>query len=131
MLSNIPLTVDDLLNAAILAVIIVFSIRLLSWGFRTMLARTRYINFDPARASEVRQRCTKLFPIEDLQFNGTTLKRGTVVRIVTNRQAAIEGEFVGTNRNAMLCLVTNQSVIAQELDTIETIQVIGKAAGSA
>jgi hypothetical protein len=131
MLSNIPLTPDDLLNAAILAAIIVLSIRLLSWGFRTMLARTRHINFDPARADEVRKRCTRLFPIEDLQFNGTTFRRGAIIRIVTNQQAAIEGEFVGTNRNAMLCLVTNQSVIAQELNTIETIQVIGKATRSA
>jgi hypothetical protein len=128
-LSGIPLTINDLFNAAFWAAVIVIAIRLLGWGFRLIIARTSHINFDPSRAEEVLQRCRRLFPIEQLHFDGATIKRGTFVRIVTNRQAALEGEFVGTNRNDMLCLVTNSSVIAQELQAIETIQAIGKVSG--
>jgi hypothetical protein len=129
-LSTIPLGIEDIINAAVLAVIIVVVFRLLGWGFRAVIARTRYINFDPARADEVKRRCTTLFPIEYLQFNGITFKRGTLIRIITHQQAAIEGEFLGTNRSNMLCLVTHESVIAQELQNIETIQIIGKPLGS-
>jgi hypothetical protein len=128
MLATIPITFDDLLNAAILAAVILMIIRLLGWGFRTLLTRTREIAFDPNRADEVRKRCSRLFPIEILNFNGTTVQRGCVLRIITNQQDSIEGEFLGTNRSDMLCLVTNETVIAQELQTIETIQVIRKAA---
>ncbi|MCL2203637.1 MAG: hypothetical protein FWB88_06830 [Defluviitaleaceae bacterium] len=129
MLDMIPLTVDDLINAVFWAVVIVIVIRLMGWMLRSLIARTRYINFDPARLEEVRKRCSRLFPIENLQFDGTTFKRGTIIRIITRQQAAIEGEFLGTNMNNMLCLVTNQSVIAQELTAIETIQVIAHRAG--
>ncbi|MCL2603969.1 MAG: hypothetical protein FWD90_05785 [Defluviitaleaceae bacterium] len=129
MFSTIPLTQTDLLNAALLAFAILLAIRLLGWGFRTLLARTKQINFDPARAEEVRKRCFRLFPIENLQFNGATFERGAILRIVTDRQAAIEGEFLGANRNDIMCLVTSESVIAQEMHSIETIQVIGKATG--
>ena len=122
------LTVNDLINAAFWAAVIVIVIRLLGWGFRTMVARTRHINFDPTRADEVRKRCSRLFPIENLQFDGATFKRGTIIRIVTHQQASIEGEFLGTNYNNILCLVANGYVIAQELQAIETIQVIAQAA---
>ncbi|MCL2499018.1 MAG: hypothetical protein FWE90_01645 [Defluviitaleaceae bacterium] len=128
-LSQIPLTSTDLLNAALMALAILLAVRLLGRVFRIMLARTRHIRFDPARAEEVRKRCTRLFPIEYLQFNGATFERGTILRIITDKQAAIEGEFLGANRNDIMCLVTDGSVIAQEMHCIETIQVIRKVAG--
>jgi hypothetical protein len=124
---SIPLTVDDLFNAAFWAFVIVVGIRLLGWAGRTLIVRTGNISFDPAHAEEVVKKCRRLFPIEQLQFNGATFDRGTIIRVITNRQAAIEGEFVGTDRNDLLCLVTEGSVITQELNAVEMIQAIGKA----
>lgn len=124
---NFPLTFNDILNAALIAAMILVCIRFLGWAFRVVLARTRYIPFDPQRVQEVRSRCSNLFPVEKLTFEGTTFSRGAILRIITNRQLAIEGEFVGANHSNMLCLVTHESVIAQELHSIESIQIIGQA----
>jgi len=121
------LTLNDVINAALIALLILVCIRLLGWGFRTVLTQTRHITFDPEKAQEVRSKCSVLFPVESLTFNGSTMRRGAIVRIVTNRQLCVEGEFVGTNHSNMLCLVTSESVIAQELHAIETIQVIAQA----
>jgi len=128
---GLPLTTDDLVTAAFIAVVVVVAIRLLGWAFRMVINHTGEIEFDPSRTEEVRKRCSALFPIENLNFDGATFKRGNILRIVTHKQDALEGEFVGTNRNNMLCLVANSSIIAQELRAIETIQVIGRAAGNA
>ena len=129
MFDAIPLYMDDLLTAAFFALVIVILIRLMGWAFRTVIIRTRHINFNPKQINEVRKRCSHLFPIENLKFNGATFKRGTIIRVTTRQQSAIEGEFMGTNRNNMICLVTDERVIAQELHAIETIQAIGKASG--
>lgn len=128
-LASLPLTTDDLITAAFIAVVVVVAIRLLGWAFRMVINHTGEIEFDPSKADEVRKRCSVLFPIENLNFDGATFTRGNIVRIITHRQDAMEGEFVGTNRNNMLCIVADNSIIAQELRAIETIQVIGRAAG--
>lgn len=127
MLSAVPLTFDDVLTAAVIAVFVVIALRLLGWAIRAALARTRHIQFDPERVAEVRSRCSRLFPVENLIFDGATVTRGAIIRIITRQQFAIEGEFMGTNYSNMLCLVTREAVIAQELQAIETIQVIGQA----
>ena len=130
MLENIPLTANDLFNAALLAVVIVLVIRLLGVAVRAILTRTREIAFDPERTEEVRNRCSSLFPVEQLTFNGATFTRGAIVRIITHRQLAIEGEFLGTNHSNMLCLVTPETIVAQELQAIETIQIIRQPRGA-
>ncbi|MCL2188374.1 MAG: hypothetical protein FWC16_07685 [Defluviitaleaceae bacterium] len=129
MFEYIPLYVDDLISAAFWAAVIVVLIRLIGWAFRMLISHTRHIAFDPAKLEEVRKSCKHLFPIENLKFNGTTFKRGTIVRVITRKQDSIEGEFLGTNGNNMMCLVTQESIIAQELHAIETIQAIGRKAG--
>jgi len=128
-LTSIPLTMSDFVNAALWAAIILITFRFLGWGFHLVLTRGRYISFDPSRMEEVRKRCKVLFPIENLMFNGATFTCGMVVRIVTHKQIAIEGEFVGTNRDNMLCLVTRETIVAQEIRAIETMQTIGTAGG--
>jgi hypothetical protein len=129
MLDSIPLTINDLINAAFWAVLIVVVIRLLGWAFRKVISRSRHILFDPAKLEDVRKVCRLHYPIEDLQFNGATFKRGTLIRVVTHEQTFFEGEFLGTNRSNVMCLVTQESIVSQELHAIEAIQVIGKPAG--
>jgi len=124
MFENIPFTTNDLLTAALLAIGIVVLIRLLGFVVRQLLARTREIAYDPDSAKEVRSRCSMLFPIEELTFNGATFSRGAIVRVITHRQLAIEGEFMGTNHSDMMCLVTRETIVAQELQAIETIQLL-------
>ncbi|MCL2364181.1 MAG: hypothetical protein FWC71_05910 [Defluviitaleaceae bacterium] len=130
MFEGIPITTNDLLNAALIAVGIVIIIRLLGFVVRQILARTREIAYDPERAQEVRNRCSVLFPVEKLTFDGATFSRGAIVRVITHRQLAIEGEFMGTNHSDMLCLVTRETIVAQELQAIATIQVIRQPGGA-
>ena len=120
----LPITVNDLLNAALIAAVILLVYRLTGWAFRSALMRTRFIQFDPEKAAEVRDRCFKMFPVERLVFDGATFTRGVIIRVITRQQFAIEGEFLGANAANMMCLVTGESIIAQELTAIETIQII-------
>ena len=124
MFNSIPITTDDLITAALLAVAVLVFVRLLGVALRAILARTREVAFDPGRVQEVRNRCSRLFPVEKLTFDGATFTRGAIVRIITHRQHAIEGEFMGANHADMMCLVTRETIVAQELRAIETIQVI-------
>ena len=124
MFESMPLTINDILTAALVAVAVVVVIRLLGLAVRVILARTREIAFDPERVQEVRNRCVGLFPVDKLTFNGATFSRGAIVRIITHRQLAIEGEFMGTNHSNMLCLVTRETIVAQVLQAIEAIQII-------
>jgi len=126
MFSSIPLGMNDLVNAAFWAIVIVIIIRLLGWGMTMLITRSRWITFDPNKLEEVRKQCSRVFPIENLNFDGMTFKRGTFIRIITHQQAAIEGEFLGTNFHNMLCLVTREIIVTQELNSIETIQAITK-----
>ena len=121
----LALDINDIITAAFIALVAVLLIRGMAFLFRTLLSRANLFEFDPTRLDDVLTRCYRLFPIENLLFDGTTFRRGTLVRVTTHQQTTTEGEFVGTNRSNMLCLVTHTTVVAQDLNTVESIQVIG------
>jgi len=80
---------------------------------------------EPEQLEAVIQNCYRLFPIDSLDWDGTTFRRGHILRIITSNSTAIEGEFIGLNNEDMVCLVTNDSVIAQEINTISEIKKCG------
>jgi len=74
---------------------------------------------------EVLQRCYSMFPIESFRFKGFLFHRGMLVRAINSRNVIIEGEFIGISEDNMICFLTPNSVVAQEIDNIEEIKSLG------
>ena len=119
---QIPLTQNDILFAVAGGVILFAIYRLLSGIIRMFITRSREFSFDPEYISSVLENCYRIFPIERFNFKGATFERGVPVRITTVRKTTIEGKFIGTNQLEMLGLVTDSSIIAQEIKAIHEIQ---------
>ena len=124
---NLPLTITDVIFAAGFAGVIVFIIRVAGRMFHALITRSTvfYLGakaLNPEQLEIVMQRCHRLFPVESLVWEGTTFKRGNVLRVVTDKDEAYEGKFMGTNDDNMVCLVTNDCVVAQQIDTITEIK---------
>ena len=121
---SIPLTQNDLIfsiaGAAVLFVIYKFVAAIV----HMLITRTSEIKFNPDQHDDVLRNCYRTFPIDNLRFNGITFNRGMTVRITTTKQTTLEGHFIGINKSEMVCLITDNSVIAQEIDTIQEIQAI-------
>ena len=121
---QIPLTQNDILLAIAGAAVLFIVFRLLSGAVRLFISHTKEIKFHPDQLSNILENCYRTFPIDNIDFNGATFRRGTPVRITTIRQTTIEGQFIGTNQAEMLCLMTDSSVIAQEIGAILEIQAL-------
>ena len=121
---QIPLTQNDVIFALVGAAILLAIYRLLSGVIRMFITRTSEVRFNPDQLDHVLQNCYRTFPIDCLSFNGATFQRGAPVRITTVRQTTIEGQFIGTNAAEMICLMTGDSVIAQEIGAILEIQAL-------
>ena len=121
-----PITLDDVIFAAFWAFIFVFIVKVVSRMFLQLVTRTtifalRPDQLKPDQLEEVMQNCYKLFPIDSLSWDGTKFERGSILRVVNSNAIAIEGKFIGLNDENMLCIMTNNSVIAQEIGTISEI----------
>ena len=121
---QIPLTQNDVIFAVVGAIIIFAFYRLISGALRMFITRTSEISFHPDQQANILENCYRTFPIESFSFGGATFRRGAPVRITTTRQTTIEGKFIGTNQAEMICLMTDTSVIAQEIGAILEIQAL-------
>jgi len=86
------------------------------------ITRASVIHFDPEQLEGLLESCYHTFPIDNLDFKGATFRRGASVRITTTRKTIIEGQFVGANKAEMICLVTDNTIIAQEIGAILEMQ---------
>ena len=68
--------------------------------------------------NSVMERCTKLFPIETVVFQGDVFKRGMKVKITTMQKKVFQGEIVGKNDLDIICIVTREHIIAHEIKKI-------------
>ena len=121
-MSQIPLTQNDIIFALVGAVMLFAIYRLISAIVRMFITRTTVIRFHPHQFEHMRHNCFINFPIDFLNFNGATFHRGTPIRITTTRQATFEGHLIGTNKAEMVCIMTENSVIAQEIGSIHEIK---------
>ena len=79
---------------------------------------------DPEQLEAVMQRCFRLFPIESFVWGGATFTRGNNLRIVTNANQLFEGKFMGLNNDNMVCLLTEEMIITQQVSTITEIHLV-------
>jgi len=119
---SIPLTQNDIIFAVVGAAVLFMIFRFASGILRLLITRTSIMRFNPDQLEHVLQNCYTSFPIDSLNFNGRTFERGTPIRITTTRKTTIEGKFIGTNQSELICLMTDTSVIAQEIGAIHEIQ---------
>jgi hypothetical protein len=118
---NFSFTWQEVLLAAGLALVITWVIRMFSALFKVVITRSTEFEFPLKNKSDIMERCYEMFPTDHMLFNGETFRRGMHVCVITLRQKRYEGRFMGINRENMVCLMTERSVVAQELDTIEDI----------
>ena len=121
---QIPLTINDIIFAVVGAAILFAIYRIVSAMIRMFVTRTTIIRFHPNQLDNILQNCYHNFPIDYISFKGATFLRGATVRITTSRHAVIEGKLIGTNDAKMVCLMTGNSIIAQEIDAILEIQAL-------
>lgn len=125
----LPITFDDIIFAALWAFIVVFLIKVVSGLFLRLVTKTtifalRPDQLEPEQLEAVMENCYRLFPIDSLNWDGITFRRGNILRIITSNSTQIEGKFIGLNNEDMVCLLTNHSVVAQEINTITEIHTI-------
>ena len=119
------LSLQDIIFAAMLALAITWIVRKIFIILTAIITRTTELGYKPKELDEVLQRCYSMFPIESFRFNGLIFHRGMLVRVVNSRNMVIEGEFIGISEDNMICFLTPNSVVAQEIDNIEEIKSLG------
>jgi len=117
------LSQQDVLYAAVLALIFTWLINSVSKVFKVVITRSTEFNFNPKYAEAVMRKCCRLFPNESVRFGGKTFTRGMPVQVVTSQKKTIEGQLIGSTDDNMVCFVTKCTVVAQEMDQIECMQV--------
>ena len=110
---------NDIILAAVLAVFVTWFIKTLYLLGKVVFTRSTELMYNKGDIEAVLEHCYNLFPIESLLYNGNTFKRGMEVRVITNRSKTIEGKFIGLNEENMVCFMTPNTVVAQELGNIE------------
>ena len=118
------LTPMDIMLAALLALVFFWLFTSFGRLLKVVVTRSTELGYRPGDVEMVLQRCYSMFPNEILNFNGVVFQRGMNVRAVTNRDMVIEGRFVGTNKDNVVCFLTSSSVIAHELGNIEEMQAL-------
>ena len=118
------ISLQDIVYAAALALIITWVIRSASRVLGVLAAASSELGYHPAELDTIMKKCYRQFPIDNMDFNGATFRRGMNVRVVINRNKTIEGKFVGANRENMACFVTPQFVVAHQINSIEDISVL-------
>lgn len=71
----------------------------------------------------VMAKCKELFPIDTIYFRGQVFRRGMQVKIITMQKKVIEGELIGKNKIDLVCVRTQNHIIAHEIDKIEDMAV--------
>ena len=112
------LSAFDYIYAALLAFAITYMIRKISGLRKVMKEDELKLNMNSVDKCSVMERCTKMFPIDSVSFGGQIFTKGMKVRITTMQQKVFQGEFIGKNDLGIICILTNEHVIAHELKKI-------------
>lgn len=126
MLGYLPITFDDVLYAAVLAAFVTIVIKNFIRLYRIFGNAKRLADSDhPLDVSNIMNKCYAMFPISEVNFHGSTFKRGMRVKVTTTANTDFEGEFIGGNDRNMLCIKTSKYIIAHEIKNISDIKSIG------
>lgn len=110
----------DLIFAAVLAYLIT-SLVLRFHKIRNILKHKENLSVDYKLMdlASVMTKCKELFPIDTVYFHGKVFHRGMRVKITTFQKKVIEGELIGKNKVDLVCVRTQNHIIAHEIEKIE------------
>lgn len=127
MIKGLPITIEEIVYAALLALCITVMIRNFLRVKDIFSNARKLAEGDGALdVSNIMKRCYAMFPISEIDFKGTKYTRGMKIKITTTANTNFEGEFIGGNEKNMLCIKTNKYIIAHEISNIRHIQNIGQ-----
>ena len=112
------LTVNDIILAAVLALVIFLMIK---WLWRryglssTKMSENTYIMM---QQNGTMAKCKELFPIPEVVFKGARYAMGEKIRIKTLNHKILEGILIGSDDKGRLCVVTNRYVIVHSINQI-------------
>ncbi len=114
----------DILFAAVSAYLVTMLILRIKKG-RGVLKNREQLSMDYKLMdlAAVMAKCKELFPIDTIYFRGQVFHRGMKVKIITMQKKVIEGELIGKNKIDLVCVRTQNHIIAHEIDKIEEMAV--------
>lgn len=62
-----------------------------------------------------------MFPKEVIMFKGNIYKRGMFIKVVTFHKKIYEGQFIGFNGKNMICIITKNAIVTNEIKNIKDI----------
>ncbi len=119
-MSNLPISLEELIYAALLAFCITWFINNAIKIRKIMKAASMTVS-TPKDIASVMDRCYSLFPLENVEYRGVTFTRGMQIKITTTANADFVGEFIGGNTQNMVCIKTSKYIIAHKLSNIINI----------
>ena len=121
---DIEIGVQNIVYAAITALVLTWIVEFFLRSFSVMFGRTTIFEYKHGDFERVVFKCYNLFPKDTVIFRDKIYCRGTVIRIITLEQKMLEGSLIGQNYDNMVCLLTKRYIIAHDLANIKEIIVI-------
>ncbi|MDR1540878.1 MAG: hypothetical protein LBU32_23320 [Clostridiales bacterium] len=121
---QILLSLNDVVYAALLALVFTWIILGLGGIVRSALSKPSNLDYRPKDMSKILAKCYHLFPEEKILFHGETFTRGMKVRVTTSQHKIFEGQLIGLNNDKMLCVLTSRYIVAHELDKIVEMNIL-------
>ncbi|MDR1000154.1 MAG: hypothetical protein LBL96_05065 [Clostridiales bacterium] len=115
------ITAQQVIGAALGALVITWLINKIASVLKFWSGQAIEMGFPIKDMSAVLQRCCAMFPHEIVIFGEKTFQRGMKVRVTTDKQRVYEGRIIGLNNEDMLCLLSNNYIVAHQLDRIKNI----------
>lgn len=120
------LTVYDWILTAVIAYFITHMILRINHFKKTIqnIKQRQMISMDyrVVDIEKLMAKCHELFPIDTVYFKGKAFHSGMYVRITTIQQKVFEGEIIGKSKMDLLCIKTQNQIIAHDLDKIEQME---------
>lgn len=117
----LALSWQELFFAACTAYVVTYGIRMVQRLRARKKASGRTFTVHSLNMPQVYERCKELFPIESIEFHGKRFQRGMQIKITTLQKNVIKGEFIGMNQVNLLCIRTENQIIAHQLEKVAEI----------
>lgn len=123
---NLNLSLDEILFAAILGLIITWLIQNIIKFRKFIKEMSSNLSYNSEDLAKIMERCYAMFPIDKVLFKDKTFIRGSKIRITTMQNKIFEGELIGLNNKNMICIMTKKYIMAHEISNIENISILEK-----
>lgn len=117
-------TVEEIFCALAFALVITWILKSVSSIKGTFKSFSSQIVDKSKELKLIIEKCYIMFPKDKIYFGGKTFNRGMNIRIMTQQKKVFEGEFIGSNQNNMICILTKKCIVAHELENIEEITLL-------